>query len=164
MSKRLAKILSQDCGAFWQLVKYGLVGLLATAIQTAAFYLLAVTSLKCLAAGDWAVRLLGLPAVELSHAERSWRFAAATAIGFLLANVFCWVMNRLFVFRSGRYRWFKELVLFISVSAVAMVVATATSVLLIRYAGLMTSAAVVVEVVVSFLFNYFVRKFLIFRG
>ena len=164
MCKAIAKILSHDCGAFWQFVKYGIIGVLSTAIQTAAFYLLASTCLKCLAADDWAVRLAGLPHVDVPHAVRALRFAVATGAGFVVSNVFCWLMNRRFVFRAGRYGWCGELLFFMSVSGTAMALATVISYVLIHRAGLMTSAAVALEVVVSFVFNYFMRKFVIFRG
>ena len=73
-------------------------------------------------------------------------------------------MNRWFVFKPGRYAWSVELVMFFSVSGLAMALATAISWVLIHQWGLMTTLAVLVEVVVSFLFNFFIRKFVIFKG
>ena len=164
MFDRISKILSHDCGPFWQLVKYGVIGVAATCVQAAAFYALAATYLKCLGSDDWAVKSLGLPAVEVTDAVRALRFAVATALGFVVSNMFCWIMNRWFVFRAGRHSWYVELALFFAVSATAMALATVLSGVLIKRLGLMTSIAVVVEVVVSFLFNYFLRKFVIFKG
>ena len=54
--------------------------------------------------------------------------------------------------------------MFFSVSGLAMALATAISWVLIHQWGLMTTLAVLVEVVVSFLFNFFIRKFVIFKG
>ncbi|MBO7482503.1 MAG: GtrA family protein [Kiritimatiellae bacterium] len=164
MSDWLRKVLSHDCGPFWQFVKYGVIGVMATCVQVAVFYLMAATCLKCLAADDWAVRLLGLPSVAVADSVRAWRFAAATVVGFCVANVFCWLMNRWFVFRAGRFRWYVEFLCFLSVSAVAMCIATFLSGVLINSFGLMTSVAFAIEVVVSFLFNYFIRRFFIFKG
>ena len=65
----IRKYLSHDAGPFAQLVKYGIVGVMATCVQTGVFYLLASTCLKCLTADDWAVRLLGLPSVAFTGAE-----------------------------------------------------------------------------------------------
>jgi putative flippase GtrA len=73
-------------------------------------------------------------------------------------------MNRRFVFRPGRFRWYAEFAMFFGVATVATVVGIGVSSLLIRYAGLMTTMAVGVEVVVSFLVNFFIRKFVIFGG
>ena len=49
-------------------------------------------------------------------------------------------------------------------AALATVVALGVQSLLIKYAGLMTTAAVIVEIVGSFFFNFFIRKFVIFKG
>ena len=160
----IRKFLSHEAGPFAQFVKYGVIGVAATCVQTGIFYVLAATALKCLGPDDWAVRLAGLPAVELEDGVRAFRAAVATGGGFVVANVFCWLMNRWFVFRPGRYRWFVEFAMFFGTATVATAIALGVQSLLIRYAGLMTTAAVLIEVVVSFLVNFFVRKFVIFRG
>ncbi|MBQ6136475.1 MAG: GtrA family protein [Kiritimatiellae bacterium] len=163
------KVLSHECGPFWQFVKYGAIGVMATLVQMAFFYLCASTFLRCLAPGDWAVEALSLPAAEFTGGEpwfasRWFLAAAATAIGFTVANVFCWLMNRWFVFRPGRFRWYVEFGMFYSAAALATFIALSVQSLLIAWCGMMTSAAVVIEVLVSFMVNFFVRKFLIFRG
>ena len=156
--------LSHDAGAFAQFVKYGIVGVLSTCVQTGVFYLLAATLLLCLGSDDWAVRYLGLPSVEISDAVRAMRACVATAIGFVAANIFCWIMNRLFVFRPGRYKWYVEFGMFFGAATFATVVALGVMNVLIKYAGMMTSLAVVIEIIVSFFVNFFVRKFFIFKG
>ena len=164
LGPRVRRFLSHDSGAFAQFVKYGAIGVMSTCVQMVVFYVLAATALKCLGPDDWAVRLLGLPAVSITAGVRAFRAAVATAIGFTVANIFCWLMNRLFVFKPGRYRWYVEFSLFFGVAALATVVALGVQSLLIKYAGLMTTAAVIVEVIVSFFFNFFIRKFIIFKG
>ena len=164
MSDWLKRFLSHECGPIAQFVKYGAIGVLATCVQMAVFYLLAATCLPCLKTDDLAVRLLGLPSTEVSDGVRAVRFVVATGIGFVFANVFCWLMNRWFVFRAGRHVWYVELLLFFSVSGLAMVLATFLSSVMIHRLGLMTTLAALVEVVVSFLFNYFLRRFVIFKG
>ena len=164
MDFSVKKFLSHDAGPFAQFVKYGVIGVASTCVQTGLFYVCAATVLKCLGPDDWAVRFAGLPAAELSDGVRAFRAAVATAIGFVAANVFCWLMNRWFVFRPGRYRWFVEFGMFFGAATLATVVALGVQSALIRYAGLMTSAAVFIEVLVSFFVNFFVRKFVIFKG
>ena len=161
--KTVREILSHDSGPFWQFVKYGVIGVLSTCVQTGVFYVLAATALKCLAPGDWAVRLLHLPSVEVSDSVRALYFGVDTAASFVVANVFCWLMNRWFVFRPGKFRWYAEFAMFFGAATFATVVAIGVSSLLIRYAGLMTTLAVAIEVLVSFFVNFFVRKFFIFR-
>ncbi len=137
---------------------------MATCVQTVVFYLLAATCLLCLTADDPAVRFLGLPAASVTDAVRAVRFALATAIGFAFSNTFCWLMNRWFVFRAGKFAWYVELLLFTSVAALAMVIATALSGVLIERLGLITTFAVLIEIFVSFILNFFIRKFIIFKG
>lgn len=160
----LRAILSHDAGAFWQFVKYGVVGVMSTLVQTGVFYAIAATCLKCLKPDDWAVRLMGFPSVEVSDAARAFNFGVATAIGFVVANIFCWLMNRWFVFRPGKYRWYVEFAMFFGAATCATVIAIAVSSMLIRYAGMMTTLAVAVEVLVSFIVNFFMRKSFIFKG
>ena len=158
------KFLSHDSGPFAQFVKYGAIGVASTLVQMLVFYLLASTCCRCLGPNDMAVKWLGLPAVEVSDWVRSLRFAVDTAIGFSVANVFCWLMNRAFVFRPGKFSWYVELAMFFGTATVATLVALGLSSALIRWCGLMTTIAVLVEVLVSFLVNFFVRKFFIFKG
>ena len=141
---------------------------MATVVQTGVFYTLAATCLKCLGPDDWAVRFLALPSAEFTGAEpwyasRGALAAVATAIGFLVANVFCWLMNRAFVFRPGKYRWYVEFAMFFGAAAFATLVALSIMKVLIDHLGMMTTLAVAVEVVVSFIVNFFIRKFFIFK-
>ena len=142
---------------------------MATAVQTGVFYVLASTCLKCLTPDDWAVRLLSLPSAEFTGAEpwyasRGALASLATAAGFTVANVFCWLMNRAFVFRPGKYRWHVEFAMFFGAAAFATLVALAVMKVLIDGFGMMTTLAVVIEVLVSFMVNFFVRKCFIFKG
>ena len=156
--------LSRESGPFAQFVKYGAIGVFATCVQMLGFYLLAATCMKCLGADDWAVRFARLPSVEVSHGIRAFRAAVATAGGFVIANVYCWLMNRAFVFKPGKFRWYVEFALFFGVAALATLIALGVQSLLIEHFGMMTTAAVVVEVFVSFTVNFFIRKFVIFKG
>ena len=167
--RELKRILSHESGPFWQFVKYGAIGVMATIVQTVLFYLLASTCLRCLGADDWAVRYAGLPSASFTgreawYASRGMLAAYATAVGFFVANVFCWLMNRWFVFRPGKFRWYAEFGMFFGASTLATLIALGTMKVLIDSFGMMTTFAVVVEVVVSFCVNFFIRKFYIFKG
>ena len=168
MCKCLSRIISRDSGPFWQFVKYGAIGVASTIVQLVVFYILASTFLKCLGPDDWAVKFLGLPSAEFTGAEawyasRGMLASAATAIGFTVANVFCYIMNRTFVFTPGRFCWPIEFAMFFAAAALATLIALAVMKILIDFFGVMTSLAVVVEVAVSFIVNFFVRKYLIFK-
>ena len=167
--RRTVRFLSHDSGAFAQFVKYGVIGVLATCVQTGVFYALASTCLKCLTPDDLAVKFFCLPAAEFTgneawYASRGMIAAAATAIGFVLANIFCWLMNRWFVFKPGRFRWYVELAMFFGASTAATLIALGVMKVLIDQFGMMTTFAVVIEVIVSFFVNFFIRKFVIFKG
>ena len=164
MFNRARHILSHDCGPFWQFIKYGVIGVLSTLVQVLAFYALASTVFECLKADDIAVRLLGLPGSDVSDAVRAVNFAVATALAFTISNIFCWLMNRAFVFKPGRYKWYIELAMFFAVAASAMGLATLTSGYCIYKWGMMTTLAAFIEIAVSFVMNYFLRKFVIFKG
>ena len=158
------RFLSHDSGPFVQFVKYGVIGVASTLVQMIVFYLLASTVCQCLGPEDWAVKWFGLPQVDVSHVVRGFRFAVDTVLGFTVANVFCWLMNRAFVFRPGKFAWYKEFGMFFCASAGAMALATGLSWVLINWVGLQTTTAVVIEIVVSFLVNFFTRRFFIFKG
>ena len=163
------KFLSHDCGPFAQFVKYGAVGVMATCVHLAVFYLLASTCLKCLTEDDKAVRLLSLPSAAFTGAEpwyeARWFLAAvATASGFSVANVFCWLMNRACVFRPGKFAWHVEFALFYGAAALATVIALVVQSALIRFGGTTTSFAAILEIVVSFFVNFVTRRFFIFKG
>ena len=169
IAESVRRFLSHDSGPFAQFVKYGAVGVMATCVQFAVFYALAATCLRCLTAEDRAVALLGLPYAVFSgsepwYASRWFLAAVATAVGFTIANVFCWLMNRAFVFRPGKFAWYAEFALFFGAAAGATIVALVVQSLLIRFVGVTTSFAAIVEVVVSFLVNFFTRRFFIFKG
>lgn len=154
--------------ALWQLVKYGVAGVLATLVQTVVFYLLAATCLKCLTQDDLAVRYLGLPGAvftgeEAWYASRGMLAAFATAIAFTIANVFCWFANRVFVFKPGRWKWYVEFLLFYGAASLATLIAIGIMKVMIDAFGMMTTFAVVLEIVISFAVNFVVRKFYVFK-
>ena len=158
------KFLSHDSGPFAQFVKYGAIGVASTLVQMAVFYLLASTACRCLGPDDWAVKWFGLPHVDVPHAVRGFRFAVDTVIGFSVANVFCWLMNRAFVFRRGKFVWYKEFGMFFGAAAGVVGCARGLSWLVVDWGGLQTAAAAVIEVAGSFIVNFVARKFFIFKG
>lgn len=147
----------------WQLMRYGIIGVLATFVQLIVFYAFAIRIFSCLTPNDWAVIAFGFSAAEVSDATRGLNFVICTTIAFVVSNFFCWVMNRKFVFVPGKFKWYIELGMFYAASTIAAALAIVLSWICINYFGLMTTLAVFVEIVVSFMVNYFVRKFLIFK-
>ena len=64
----IRRCLSHEAGAFAQFVKYGVVGVMATCVQTGVFYALAATCLRCLGPDDWAVAAVA----PVCAAEGDW--------------------------------------------------------------------------------------------
>ncbi len=158
------KCLSHEAHPFVQFLKYGVVGVMATVVQLVVFYICAATVFKCLTPDDLAVKFLGLPSVEISETARALAALWATAAGFVVANIFCWIMNRLFVFKPGRHVWYIEFLLFFGVSLIAVGVGLGIQTLLIKCFGLQTSFAVFIEILSSLAINFVVRKLFVFKG
>ena len=155
-------VLGERLPWFGQIVKYGSVGVIATYVQTGVFYWVGTTWLPCLGSDDVAVRYLHFAASDVADGVRAFRFAVATGVGFTVAV--CWLLNRWCVFRAGKFSRAVEFGLFFGAALTATLIAMGLSSALIRWAGLMTTIAVGIEVVVSFCVNFFVRKFFIFKG
>ena len=160
----IKKQLGHDSHPFVQFIKYGIVGGMATATHIVTFFLLSWLVLPCFTQDDIAVRLFGLTVPVISESTRLWNAGWCTVIGFTVANVFCYILNRLFVFKPGRYHWVLEFLLFFSVSGISMALGTAIQSVLIKYQGAQTSWAFGVNIVCALFINYAMRKFVIFKG
>jgi putative flippase GtrA len=82
----------------------------------------------------------------------------------VVANLFCWVMNRMFVFKPGKFPWYAELVMFFGASTLAMVISLFVMKVMIDQLGMMTTVAGLLNVLISFMINFFVRRFFIFKS
>ncbi|MBO7653985.1 MAG: GtrA family protein [Kiritimatiellae bacterium] len=161
----IKKLLGHDVPPWVQFVKYAVCGGLATALSIVVFFLLGWKLLPCLTPSDPIVRLfhLELP-FEVSEQSRWINAAVCNTIGFVISNLFCYALNRLFVFRSGRHVWYKELALFFLGSGLAFVLGTGMQTGLIRTFGIETTRAFGTNVVVAVLINYAMRKWVVFKG
>lgn len=160
----LKRFLSHDAHPAVQFVKYGLAGGLATVVDVTLTFLLSWKVFPALTPDDRLVTLLGLSVESIEVALRSQHYFVNCAIAFLIANFVAYVANILWVFKPGRHSRRKELMLFYLVSGVSFLVGTLLAMGLIRYAGLMTSYAKIVNMVASVMINYAGRKYFIFKG
>lgn len=148
----------------WQFVKYGLIGVLATAINFAVAEVCAAYLWPCLGAGDWCVRHCGFPLAEVSDAVRATLAVYCNLVGFFVANGICWVLNRKYVFTPGRHHWLVEYLLFLAGSGVAVLCGSVVIWMLVCFQGLQTTYSFVINIVVSVAVNFVVRKFFVFKG
>ncbi len=164
MMALIKRQLGHDAHPLVQFLKYGIVGGMATGINILVFFLCGWVLLPCLTQDDITVRLLGLTAPAIPQGMRAFNAACCNAIGFTVSNIFCYVLNRMFVFRPGRHHWVKEFLLFFAVSGISWVIGTALQTLLITQADIQTTLAFGANIIVALLINYAMRKFVIFKG
>ena len=160
----LKRQLGHDAHPFVQFMKYGFVGGLATGISIVVFYALSWTLLPCLTQDDIMVRLLGLTVEPVTEAVRKWNAFFCSGIGFVISNVICYILNRLFVFRPGRHRMAKEFILFFGVSGLSWAIGATIQTKLIAVWEIQTTLAFAVNILVALLINYAMRKYVIFKG
>ncbi len=160
----IKKMLSHDAPPLVQFLKYASVGVVATIINLAVAEVCAAWLIPCLGADDILVTRFGFPQSAVSESARAIRAVGCNLIGFVIANLVCWILNRLFVFRPGRHHWALELALFFGGSALAIAIGNGIIYLLIRIYGTQTTWAFIINVVASVLINYVVRKFYVFKG
>jgi putative flippase GtrA len=160
----IKKHLSHDAHPLVQFLKYGIAGGLATATHITLFFLCGWFLLPCLTQDDITVKLLGLTAPGISEATRAWNAGFCNALAFVVSNCFCYVLNRLFVFRPGKHHWALEFLLFFAVSGVSMVIGTSIQTFLITHQGIQTTPAFGANIACALLINYAMRKFVIFKG
>ena len=149
---------------FWQVFKYGIIGAFATVINLVVAAVCAATAWPCLGADDLAVRFCGAEPAAIGDALRATRAVYCNLVGFFIANVVCWLLNRKYVFTPGRHGWLVEYALFLAGSGFAVLCGSAAIWLLVRYQGMQTSYSFVVNVFVAVAVNFVVRKFFVFKG
>jgi len=160
----IKKYLGHDAHPAVQFIKYGIAGGMATAAHIFTFFLCGWFLLPCLTQDDITVKLLGLTAPAISESVRAWHAGFCNALAFLVSNTFCYVLNRLFVFKPGRHHWVVEFLLFFAVSGVSMVIGTTIQTFLITHHGIQTTLAFGANIVCALFINYAMRKFVIFKG
>lgn len=149
---------------FWQIFKYGVIGALATVINLIVAELCAAYVWPCLGPEDLLVRHCGFVSSVVSDAVRANLAVYCNLVGFFIANVICWILDRKFVFTPGRHHWAVEYFLFLAGSGAAILCGSALIWCLVRYHGLQTTYSFIVNVLVSVSVNFVVRKFFVFKG
>ena len=160
----LKRQLRQDAHPMMQFIKYGVIGVMVTALHTIIFYLAGYFFFPCFKPDDIVFTLLGLDVEPISETTRAFNATVCNAIGFIPANGICYILNRLFVFKPGRHHWVLEFLLFFSVAALCIVIATAVQTALIVYLQMQTTFAFLINIMISLVINFAMRKFVIFKG
>ncbi len=164
MPKWLREFLSHETTPVVQFLKYAIVGGMATGTHVLVFYTCAILVLPSLSQNDIVVQILGLSVPEVSDAQRAWNAGLGNAVSFVFSNIFCYILNRLFVFKPGRHYWLVELLLFLGASGISMVIGTAIQSWLIAHFAVQTTLAFGANIFTSLAINYAMRRFVIFKG
>lgn len=156
-------------GPIAQFVKYAVSGGIATGVNVVTLFLAAWLLFPCLTPDDPFVKLFGalgvtLPTPTITDAARSTRTMLCSIPAFLLSNAVCYVLNVLFVFKSGRHSRKVEFLLFLIASFVAMLSGTLLAGALVRWTGIAFTYASAANIVTAILVNYIARKKIVFNG
>ena len=188
MKAAFRRILQHDTHPAIQFVKYGVCGVIATAVDFGTFYLLALTVIPAvqpddkfilllghlyellvgwmpgLAGWGWLQHLMVIDVQAIEESVRSRNFVIVRCINFVLSNLVAYTLNVLFVFKPGRHDRHVEMMLFLTVSVASFFVGTGLGWILIRFVHLGTTEAYVANIVAAVLINYVCRKYLVFKG
>ncbi len=167
MKQHLRVFLADKENPLTQFLKYGLCGAAATAVDVAVFFLFAWLVFPALTESDpfaQLLRMAGLGVRTVPETVRLQNYWINRTVCFLFSNFTAYILNVLFVFKSGKHKRHHELMLFYAVSLVSFFVGTFTGDLLIRFFGLDTTYSYVAAVLASLLINYAGRKYFIFKG
>ncbi len=164
MRNFLSQFKGRQHGPLVQFIKYSIAGATATAVHICVFYLCACKILPALGPGDKLAGLLHLQVVALPDAVRGRNSAIDNLIAFIFSNLTAYVINVLWVFESGRHNRMVEIMFFYLVSGISTGIGSAIIWFLIGRFGITTTVAFGVSVLVSFMVNFVLRKYVIFRG
>lgn len=147
-----------------QFFKYAFVGGMSTGVHVVAFSAAAWWVFPCVTENDLVVKIFGLTAPEVEESVRASLTVKSNVCAWVCSNAFCYVLNRLFVFRPGRLSVVAEFLAFSAVGGFSMFVGSAAMAWLVSAFGVQTSIAFLTNLVASLAFNYALRKFFIFKG
>jgi len=164
MKHILQQLASREHTPLVQFIKYGICGVIATGVSITLFYFSAFTILPALSAGDPVVRALHLNVVTVSDVVRARNSMIGNTFAFLISNMTAYLLNILWVFRSGRHHWLVEIGLFYLVSGTSFVIGTSLMGYLIQHFGIATTLAFGTNILTSLMINFVLRKYIIFKG
>ena len=149
----------KDC-IQWQLFKYMCCGGLAVLVDQIVYYSLGLHIIPIFQNTDPIVGL-GIsitPVIEMNQTRNIW---AVKICCWVLANTTAYVLNRLFVFETGKHKRIVETVLFF-IFALPQFIFVALTDVLIRVGWEVTYANYSM-MLLAVIINFLVRKFIIFK-
>lgn len=150
MPSKRSRLLERDTRFWAQFIRYGMVGVSATALDLLIFTILS----------EWVH-----PSVDpsLGNELRAHKAGLNYTIAFFVANVYTYWVNARWVFVPGRHSKRVEFALFLGVSAISFGLGYLVLHHAISQYGTPTFTAKLASIVVSVLINYACRRFFVFK-
>ena len=152
----LQHVRAHDVPGLIQFAIYGMCGGLATVIYIATSLFLSYKVIPAI--GGMIVN--GAP---ITNSHRARNALINNFIAFMLANVFAYVTNVMFVFKPGLHGPVMQFLLFTAGSGASFGISQFAGPYLIKRFGLPTQVALATNVVASMLLNFAIRKFIVFK-
>ena len=147
-----------------QFFKYSICGGTAMAVDMITFFLVAWLLFPALTENDVLVRLFGMKVVTVPEHMRTLNFCIGNGIAFMASNLTAYILNVLFVFKSGKHGRLKEVGLFYLVSAISVGIGVGIGAVLIQGFGLSTTFSYIAKAISTTLINFVARKYIVFHG
>ena len=147
-----------------QFIKYGIAGVIATLVHTVIFFFCSWQFLPALGSNDPLALLFHVDMPEVADAIRARNATWNNLIAFFFSNLTAYLINIKWVFEGGRHHRLVEIGMFYAVSGLSLVTGTFLQWILIHYHSWPTSFAFGINILVSLLINYGLRKFVVFKG
>jgi len=160
----LNKILLEKSHSGLQFLKYVMCGSVALTADMITFFLVAWLLFPALTENDLFVRLFHMQVEIIPENVRTINFCIGSAMAFMVSNLTAYLLNVLFVFKTGKHSRWKEVGLFYLVSAISVGIGTGAGVVLIQEFGMSTSVSYLAKVISTTLINFAARKYIIFHG
>lgn len=153
----LARVRGRNVPALIQFSVYAMCGLMATVVHNGLVVWLSLTLLP--AGKDMVV-----DGVLLAESVRKTNLLINNTISFPIGCIVAYFTNILFVFTPGKHSRIKELLLFFGVAACGFFPGLWVIDFLVGRYNVPSIFAQCAFVITSFLVNFFMRKFVIFKG
>lgn len=151
------RIRQRKVPTLMQFAAYAMCGVTATVVHTGLVTILSLTLFP-------AMKNMLVDGVVLDEILRKHNLVLNNIIAFPFGGIVAYVTNILFVFTPGRHSRFKELMLFFGVAACGFFPGLWIIDLLVGRYNVPSSLAQCAFIFTSFLVNFIMRKFVIFKG
>ena len=148
-----------------QFIKYAFCGGVAVFADIVAFFLLAWLVFPALTSDETIVKLFHLDIVEVPDSEffRILNLCIGKTLAFFISNTVAYLLNILFVFRSGKHSRLKEMGLFYLVSGISVGIGIALGALITFFFHSDGIVFYLTTAISTMLINFVARKFIIFK-